>query len=83
MSMSDEVLAKVIKVIEDETRIRITDIDPDADIREQTNLDSMQYVAISVAVEKAFNIELPISVMKARTFNAFMDIVREHVAKSL
>lgn len=80
--MSDEILAKVTKVIEDETGIKMGDIDADADIREQTNLDSMQFVAISVAIENALDIELPITVMKARTFNAFMELAREQVGKN-
>ncbi len=79
--MSNEVLDKVTQVIEDETGIKMGDIDPDADIREQTNIDSMQFVAISVAIENALDIELPITVMKARTFNAFMELVREQVGK--
>ena len=79
--MSDGILEKVTQVIEDETHIKMGDIDPDGDIREQTNLDSMQFVAISVAIENALDIELPITVMKARTFNAFMELVREQVGK--
>ena len=79
--MSDAVLEKVTKVVEGETGVKVADIDLDADIREQTNLDSMQYVAISVAIENALDIELPITVMKARTFNEFLDVVREQVAK--
>lgn len=79
---SDEVLTTVIRVVEAETGQSLSDLDPNADLREQVNLDSMQYVAISVAIENALGIELPIEIMRARTFNGFMDMVRAEVARN-
>ncbi len=79
---SDEVLTTVIRVVEAETGQSLSGLNPNADLREQVNLDSMQYVAISVAIENALGIELPIEIMRARTFNGFMDMVKAEVARN-
>ncbi len=78
---SEEIRARVIRVVQTETGLNVAGIDPDADLRQQVNLDSMQYVAISVAIENALGIELPIEVLKARTFNQFLRLVNSEVAR--
>ena len=78
----EEIRARVIAVVEAETGQNLAGIDPDADLRQQVNLDSMQYVAISVAIENALGIELPIEVMKARTLNQFLNLVNAEVART-
>ena len=79
---SEEIRARVIRVVQTETGQNLNGIDPDADLRQQVNLDSMQYVAIAVAIENALGIELPIEVMKARTFNQFLSLVNAEVARN-
>lgn len=78
-----EIRATVVRVVETETGQSLAGLDPDTDLREQVNLDSMQYVAISVAIENALGIELPIEIMRARTFNGFMAMVEAEVARNL
>lgn len=78
-----ELRATVIRLVETETGHRLADLDPDSDLRAQINIDSMQYVAISVAIESALGIELPIEVMRVRTFNEFMAVVEGEVARTL
>ncbi len=79
---SEEIRARVMRVVQAETGQNLDGIDPDADLRQQVNLDSMQYVAISVAIENALGIELPIEVMTARTFNQFLSLVNAEVARN-
>lgn len=78
---ADEVMTVVSRVIERETGRSVASIDPDIEIRQQVEFDSMRYVTISAAVESALGIELPIEVMNARTFNQFMNLVRAEVAR--
>ena len=78
---SEEIRVRVLRVVQAETGQNLDGIDPDADLRQQVSLDSMQYVAISVAIENALGIELPIEVMKARTFRQFLRMVEAEVAK--
>ena len=79
---SEEIRVRVLRVVQAETGQNLDGIDPDADLRQQVSLDSMQYVAISVAIENALGIELPIEVMKARTFNQFLALVNAEVARN-
>jgi acyl carrier protein len=79
---TEEIRARVIRVVQTETGQDLNGIDPDADLRQQVNLDSMQYVAIAVAIENALGIELPIEVMKARTFNQFLSLVNAEAARN-
>ena len=79
--MSGDVTDVVMRVLETETGVSRDAIDPAGDIRAQVHIDSMQYVSISVAVESALGIELPIEIIRANTLNDFLDIVRAEVAK--
>jgi acyl carrier protein len=80
--MCNQIRETVIGVIESETGCSLAGIDPDSDIRKQIDLDSMQYLAISVAVERSLNIKLPIEVMLARTFNDLLGIICEETEKN-
>ncbi len=71
--LKDRVYATIEKVI----RIDPVALDPDRDFREQVSLDSMQFVALSAAIEKEFDIELPLAVMEVRSLNGFLDVVEE------
>jgi len=81
--MKDHVFHKVAEIVEFETGVDLTEVDPEVDLRSQVNVDSMQYVAISVAIEDALGIELPIAIMKARTLAEIMKVVRTEVARSV
>ncbi|HOW71579.1 MAG TPA: phosphopantetheine-binding protein [Phycisphaerae bacterium] len=78
-----DIRATVIRVLETETGYDLARLDPDSDLRAQVDIDSMRYVAISVAIENALGIELPIEVMRVRTFNEFMAMVEAEVARIL
>jgi acyl carrier protein len=80
--MKDHVYQTVARVVQQELDVVLSDIEPDTDLRAQANIDSMQYVALSVILEDALKIELPISIMRARTLNEILDIVRLEVVKS-
>ncbi len=79
--MNDGIRKTVIRVIESQTGLDISKLDPDGDIRQQIDLDSMQYLAVSVALERALNMKLPIEVMLARTFNDLFDIISAEAEK--
>ncbi|MBP7933735.1 MAG: hypothetical protein KA354_03715 [Phycisphaerae bacterium] len=78
-----DIRATVIRVLETETGYNLARLDRDSDLRAQVDIDSMQYVAISVAIENALGIELPIEVLRVRTLNEFMAMVEAEVARIL
>lgn len=75
----DELRRKVLKIIEAETGIPPTEIDADADFREEAYLDSMQFVAIAARIEEEFKIELPITVVNVTTLNEFISFVKDQI----
>lgn len=75
----NEFKKELLKLIETEMGVNLNDINPDRDIREQIDLDSMQMVSLSAKVEERYNIELPLSVMGVTTLNEFISIVENEV----
>ena len=80
--MYSQVQEVVIGVIQSETGCNLAGVDPHGDIRKQIDLDSMQYLAISVAIERALKIKLPIEVMFARTLDDLLGIICEEVGRN-
>jgi acyl carrier protein len=75
--MGQEIPEKIKDIIAKEARIDLSRLDPDTDIREQANVDSMQFVAIFARLEREFGIELPLKAMGARTLNEFVSAIVE------
>ena len=80
--MIDESLnARVLKVLKKITGRDYKDIDPDADLKSQLTLDSIQVVEFIVNLEKEFDIELPLSIMTVKSANAFFSILEDQLDK--
>ena len=77
--MVDPIFSTVNQIVQAELGITLADVDPTTDIRSQVSIDSMQFVALSVAIEDALAIELPIHIMQASTLNEMLDVIRREV----
>ena len=75
--MDPTVKERVFEIIQKTVYIDPATLDADREIRDQVSLDSMQYVTLTAVVEKELDIELPISVMQARTINDFLRVIDE------
>lgn len=75
--MDPTVKERVFGIIQKTVHIDPATLDADREIRDQVSLDSMQYVTLTAVVEKELDIELPISVMQARTLNDFLRVIDE------
>ncbi len=73
--MNSDIIPKVSRIIEETSNVKLSDIDPNKNLRDQVLLDSMQLVAIIAALEKGLNIDIPISAMEAETLNDFLEIL--------
>lgn len=69
----EEIRDKIIAIVKEEMDLDLSEIDPDRDLRDQVNIDSMKLTEIYAAVVEELNIQVPLSIMNARTFN---DILR-------
>jgi acyl carrier protein len=78
----DEALKKrIFSTIHDVVNIDPATIDPAKNLRDAVNLDSMQFVAVLAKLETEFNVELPMSVMEADTFNDFLNVLEVELEK--
>lgn len=80
--MNEALKAKIYRIIQAVVNIDPSTIDPEKNLREQVNLDSMQFVAVLARLETEFNVELPISAIEAKTFNDFFAVLEGELQKT-
>jgi acyl carrier protein len=73
--MEAQTKQKIFDVIQDDINSDPKKIDPDKAIRDQVSLDSMQFIGLIARLETELGIELPMTVMEAKTLNEFLDVV--------
>ncbi len=78
--MEEGIKQKINEIIEKASRIKISDLDPDKDLREQVALDSIQFVGIVARIEEGLSIELPMAIMEVSTLNQFLEIVEKELS---
>ncbi|HUI90643.1 MAG TPA: acyl carrier protein [Chitinivibrionales bacterium] len=80
--MTEALKKRIYNAIRSAVNVDPATIDPEKNLREQVNLDSMQFVAVLARLETEFNIELPISAMEAKTFNDFLAVLDGEIEKA-
>jgi acyl carrier protein len=80
--MTEALRKRIYSAIQSVVNIDPATIEPEKNLREQVNLDSMQFVAVLAKLETEFNIELPISAMEANTFNDFFAVLEGEIEKA-
>jgi acyl carrier protein len=79
--MEEHLKKKLFGIIQKDISIDPASLDPKKPIRDQISLDSMRFVSIIARIELELDIELPMSVMEARTLNEFLIIIDDVVKK--
>jgi acyl carrier protein len=79
--MDEQLKDQLFAILEKDFNIAPASLDPDQPISQQVSLDSMQFVSIIGKIELVLNIELPMSVMEAKTLNEFLSFVEETIKK--
>lgn len=80
--MNGEQKKKIFDILQKEVRLDPSSIEPNSDFRDQISIDSMQFVALLARLEKEFDIEIPISVMEAKTLNEFLGLLDRELDKT-
>ena len=80
--MKEEIKQRIYSAIREEMSIDPQALDPDKELREQVELDSVQLVGLASRLESELDIELPLSVMDAGSFREFLQIIDETIAKA-
>jgi acyl carrier protein len=79
--MEEQLKRRLFGIIQKDINIDPATLDPDKPIREQISLDSMRFVSIIARIELEMNIELPMTVMEAKTLNEFLALIGEVIKK--
>jgi acyl carrier protein len=80
--MTEALRKRIYSAIQSVVNIDPATIEPEKNLREQVNLDSMQFVAVLAKLETEFDIELPISAMEANTFKDFFAVLEGEIEKA-
>ncbi|KMQ52711.1 hypothetical protein CHISP_0480 [Chitinispirillum alkaliphilum] len=65
------------KIVKDEFNIDIGKVNPDSELRDQVDLDSMRFVEIYAALIDELGVEIPSKIMESRTLNQIVSIIEE------
>ena len=72
---------KMVSIVKNEFDLDISEINPEGDIVEELELDSLQFVELYAAVIEEFNIEVPITLMNLKTFNEILNVLYREIQK--
>jgi acyl carrier protein len=76
----EDIKEQIIRLVKEEIGIDLSEIDPNIDLREQVNIDSLQITEIYAAVVDELNIQVPLSLMGASTFHEILDVLQAELA---
>jgi len=77
--MNSEYKERVLAVLRKVTGKNVTELNLETDLRSQLSLDSIQVVELFAALEKEFDVELPLSLMTVKTGKAFLQMLEEEL----
>ena len=77
--MNSEHKERVLAVLRRVTGKNVTELNLETDLRSQLSLDSIQVVELFAALEKEFDVELPLSLMTVKTGKAFLQMLEEEL----
>ena len=77
----NELIAKINETLAEEFEVEVSDITPEANIKETLQLDSLSLVDMVALVESEFGVKIQGSEMlKIQTFQALYDYIAERTA---
>ena len=77
----NELIAKINETLAEEFEVEVSDITPDANIKEALQLDSLSLVDMVALVESEFGVKIQgAEMLKIQTFQALYDYIAERTA---
>jgi len=78
----DQIYEDLLKIITEELGVSPTDIDPNLELREDLQFDSLQLYSFVIDVEEAYDIRISDEqIDKVRTMDNLVDLVYEMITK--
>ena len=77
----NELIAKINETLAEEFEVEVSDITPEANIKETLQLDSLSLVDMVALVESVFGVKIQgAEMLKIQTFQALYDYIAERTA---
>ena len=77
----NELIAKINETLAEEFEVEVSDITPEANIKETLQLDSLSLVDMVALVESEFGVKIQgAEMLKIQTFQALYDYITERTA---
>lgn len=77
----NELIAKINETLAEEFEVEVSDITPEANIKETLELDSLSLVDMVALVESEFGVKIQgAEMLKIQTFQALYDYIAERTA---
>lgn len=77
----NELIAKINEALAEEFEVEVSDITPEANIKETLELDSLSLVDMVALVESEFGVKIQgAEMLKIQTFQALYDYIAERTA---
>ena len=77
----NELIAKINETLAEEFEVEVSDITPEANIKETLQLDSLSLVDMVALVESEFGVKIQgTEMLKIQTFQALYDYIAERTA---
>ena len=77
----EEIVAQVNGLLADEFDVETTNFDPEANIKDTLNLDSLSLVDLIALVQQTYKVVIPVTELhKIQTFNNLYDYIESHLS---
>jgi len=77
----NEIIAQVNDLLAEEFEIEVSEMTPEANLKETLNLDSINLVDLIALVQFTYKITIPVEdLKKIQTFNDLYDYIEQHTA---
>ncbi len=77
----EEIVEQVNGLLADEFDVETTNFDPEANIKDTLNLDSLSLVDLIALVQQTYKVVIPVTELhKIQTFNNLYDYIESHLS---
>lgn len=78
----EDIVEQVNNLLAEEFEVESTSFEPDANVRETLNLDSLSLVDLVALVQQTYKVKIPITELRSiQTFNNLYDYIESHLPK--
>ncbi len=76
----EDIVAQVNSLLAEEFEVEVTSFEPDANVKDTLNLDSLSLVDLVALVQQTYKVKIPVTELRTiQTFNNLYDYIESHL----